>query len=26
MAVLVKRVGEHLAVSPRPVGYIAETK
>jgi len=25
MAVLVKRVGEHLAVSPRPVGYIAET-
>jgi predicted regulator of Ras-like GTPase activity (Roadblock/LC7/MglB family) len=26
MAVLVKRVGEHLAVSPRPVGDIAETK
>lgn len=26
MAVLVKRVGEHLAVSPRPAGYIAETK
>jgi predicted regulator of Ras-like GTPase activity (Roadblock/LC7/MglB family) len=26
MAVLVKRVGEHLAVSLRPVGYIAETK
>jgi predicted regulator of Ras-like GTPase activity (Roadblock/LC7/MglB family) len=26
MAVLVRRVGEHLAVSPRPVGYIAETK
>ena len=26
MAVLVKRVGEHLAVTPRPVGYTAETK
>jgi predicted regulator of Ras-like GTPase activity (Roadblock/LC7/MglB family) len=26
MAVLVKRVGEHLAVTPRPVGYIPETK
>jgi predicted regulator of Ras-like GTPase activity (Roadblock/LC7/MglB family) len=26
MAVLVKRVGEHLAVNPRPVGYTAETK
>ena len=26
MAVLVKRVGEHLAVNPRPVGYPAETK
>jgi predicted regulator of Ras-like GTPase activity (Roadblock/LC7/MglB family) len=26
MAVLVKRVGEHLAVTPRPVGYISETK
>jgi predicted regulator of Ras-like GTPase activity (Roadblock/LC7/MglB family) len=26
MAVLVKRVGEHLAVNPRPVGYAAETK
>ena len=26
MAVLVRRVGEHLGVSPRPVGYIAETK
>jgi predicted regulator of Ras-like GTPase activity (Roadblock/LC7/MglB family) len=26
MAVLVKRVGEHLAVTPRPAGYISETK
>jgi predicted regulator of Ras-like GTPase activity (Roadblock/LC7/MglB family) len=26
MALLVKRVGEHLAVNPRPVGYRAETK
>lgn len=26
MAVLVKRVGEHLAVNPRPGGYPAETK
>jgi predicted regulator of Ras-like GTPase activity (Roadblock/LC7/MglB family) len=26
MAVLVKRVGEHLAVSPRPAGDSAETK
>jgi predicted regulator of Ras-like GTPase activity (Roadblock/LC7/MglB family) len=26
MAVLVKRVGEHLAVNPRPAGYPAETK
>jgi predicted regulator of Ras-like GTPase activity (Roadblock/LC7/MglB family) len=26
MAVLVKRVGEHLGVGPRPVGYITETK
>jgi predicted regulator of Ras-like GTPase activity (Roadblock/LC7/MglB family) len=26
MAVLVKRVGEHLAVNPRPPGYAAETK
>jgi predicted regulator of Ras-like GTPase activity (Roadblock/LC7/MglB family) len=26
MAVLVKRVGEHLAVNPRPAGFTAETK
>jgi predicted regulator of Ras-like GTPase activity (Roadblock/LC7/MglB family) len=26
MAVLVKRVGEHLGVNPRPAGFIAETK
>jgi predicted regulator of Ras-like GTPase activity (Roadblock/LC7/MglB family) len=26
MAVLVKRVGEHLAVNPRPAGYRVETK